>query len=154
MNVWLPPQHRSFHRAPLGKDLLCTLMKGKGLSEIMALLLDGRLQGLLANPKVSECMKSKSPLLLPRIATRCNQTFWKHQTAISPEKLELGLTNNKLNATMVSVWCCWILTCNLLNKMQHQYLYSQMFPQTTVCWDDLRSPLLSGPAPLSHACSH
>ena len=48
----------------------------------MALLLDGRLQRLLANPKVSECMKSKSPLLLPQIAIRQHETFWKHKTAL------------------------------------------------------------------------
>ena len=60
-------------------------MKGKSLSEIMALLLDGRLQGLFTNPKVSECMKSKSPLLLPQIPIRHHQTLLKKQNSIRPE---------------------------------------------------------------------
>ena len=70
----------------LSRKQICffsTLMKGKSLSKIMGLLLDGRLQGLLANPKVSESMKSKSPLLLPWIAIWKCQTFWKHKTSNS-----------------------------------------------------------------------
>lgn len=49
----------------------------KSLSEIVALLLDGWLQALLPNSKVSECVKSKSPLLFPHVAIRYYQTFKK-----------------------------------------------------------------------------
>ena len=106
-----------------------TLMKSKSLSEIMALLLDGRLQGLLANPKVSECMKSKPPLLLPWIAIRQHETFWIHKTNIKPQvsgkQSAYTQLHNSLIANMtktVSVWCFypdWKLTSSFLNKMQH-----------------------------------
>lgn len=69
-------------------------LKSKSLSEILALLLDGWLQALLANSKVSECMKTKSPLLLPWVAIRHHQTFWKHITALDQEKWEMGITIN------------------------------------------------------------
>lgn len=42
-----------------------TVLSCKRLSEILTLLLDGALQGLLAQTEVLQSLKSESPLLLP-----------------------------------------------------------------------------------------
>lgn len=58
-----------------GQDVAPAFIRRKSLDEIIGFLLDARFEALLPNSKVSERVQSKSPLLLPRVAVRYNQTF-------------------------------------------------------------------------------
>lgn len=57
--------------------MLSAFVLSKSLSQVVALLLDGWFQALLPNSKVPECVKSKSPLVFPRVAIRYHQPFKK-----------------------------------------------------------------------------
>lgn len=66
----------------LRNEILGAFVLRKSLSQVVALLLDGWLQTLLPNSKVPECVKSKSPLVFPRVAIRYHQPFKKGTKSI------------------------------------------------------------------------